>query len=104
MPPACGDVNAIPENIVLFDDHVAEVDTDPKQVALVRGGFLIVIDRGSLHLGGAANRVNHARKFYQHAVSSRLDDAPAMFGYLIISPLRPECLHLVSRFVRPEQE
>ena len=28
----------------------------------------------------------------------------AEFDALVLSRLRPECLHLVSRFVRPEQE
>ena len=36
----------------------------------------------ALDLGGAGDRVHHARELHQHAVAGQLDDAPLMLGDL----------------------
>ena len=73
-----GDVDAIAEDVVAVDDHVAEIDADPQlETAL---GWDGVVDgaRGALHLDGATQRVDDARKIRQQAVACGADDPPAM--------------------------
>ena len=73
-----GDVDAIAKDVVAVDDDVAEIDTDPQfETALGRDR---VVDgaRCSLHLDGAVQRVDDARKIRQQAVAGRADDPPAM--------------------------
>jgi hypothetical protein len=61
--------SAIPVNIVLFDDHVPEVDADPEDDALVLCRISIAVGHRPLNLDRAADRVDYARKFDQHAVA-----------------------------------
>ncbi len=73
-----GDVDAVTKNVVAVDDHVAEIDADPQlEPALGRNG---VIDgaRGTLHLDGAVQRIDDARKIRQQAVTGRADDPAAV--------------------------
>ncbi len=85
MPPGSanrlqprGDVDAVAVDVVPIDDHVAEIDPDAECDALVLGDFGIAVDHRPLNLDGAAHRVDHARKFHQHAVAGGLDDPAVM--------------------------
>jgi hypothetical protein len=73
-----GDVDAVAKNVVTVDDHVAEIDTDP-QLETARGRHRIVDGpRSTLHLDGAGQRIDNARKIRQQAVACGPNDAPAM--------------------------
>jgi hypothetical protein len=75
---ASGYVDAVAENIIRFDDHVAQVDPNPEADALVFGCVGIAVDHCALDLYGTANRIHHARKFRQHPVADVLYDAPTV--------------------------
>ncbi len=73
-----GDVDAVAEDVVAVDDHVAEIDADPQfETAL---GWERVVDgaRRALHRDGATKRVDDARKIRQQAVAGGADDSPPM--------------------------
>jgi hypothetical protein len=73
-----GDVDAIAEDVVTVDDHVAEVDTDPQFETALGRDRIVDRMRGPLHLDSAAQRIDHARKIRQKAVARGADDPPAM--------------------------
>jgi hypothetical protein len=57
----------------------------------------VPITHPALNLGGAGNRVHHARKFHQHAVARELDDASLMPGDLAVDEIRLKCLQCGER-------
>jgi len=59
---ACCDVDAVAVDVVALDDYVAEIDPDPEVNALVLRDFGVAVDHRPLDLGGAADRVDDARK------------------------------------------
>jgi hypothetical protein len=69
------DVHAIAIDVVVLDDHVAEVDADPERDALVRRALGLVLGHGALDLGGREHRAHCARELDQRAVAGQLDDA-----------------------------
>jgi hypothetical protein len=75
-----GDVDAIAEDIVSLDQHVADVDADaPFHSAFGRGPG-IPICRQPLQPQGALDGADHRAELDQHAVSGGLDDPSAMLG------------------------
>jgi len=74
----CSDVDAVAKDILSVDDHVAEIDPDP-QLEPARGRKRVV-DRpgGALHLDGAIERVDDARKIRQQAVTGGADNSAVM--------------------------
>src|SRR5712691_12368082 len=69
-----GDVDPVAINLLALDHHVAEIDTDAEFHPVLRRharvlGFEVGLDRDP-----AIDRVNHASKFSQHAVTSRVDE------------------------------
>ena len=75
---AGGDVDAITEDVVAVDDHVAEIDTDPQFETSVRRDRVVDRRDRPLHLDGAVHRVDDTRKIRQQAVARRADDPSAM--------------------------
>ena len=75
-----GDVDAVSEDIVAVDDHVAKIDADPQFETPFRRKRIVERARGLLHLDSAAERVDDAGKIRQQAVARRADDTPAMCG------------------------
>ena len=73
-----GDVDAIAKDVVAVDNHVAEIDADPQLQAALGRDRVVDRARGPLHLDGATQRVDDARKIRQHAVARGTDDPPAM--------------------------
>src|ERR1700682_933463 len=78
---AGGDIYTVPEDIVVVDDYVAEVNADAefdpdilRHVGVLRG-------HATLDFNGTAHRIDGAGKLYQHAVASGLDDAASVGGY-----------------------
>ena len=97
----CRDIDAVAIDVVAVDDHVAEIDTDAENDALVLGDTGIAVDHRPLDLARAPDCIDDARKFHQHAVACGLDDAAVMLADLRIAKLaamRPqasECPRLI---------
>ena len=73
-----GDIDAIAENVVAVDDHVAEIDADPELETALGRDRVVDRARDALHLDRTAQRIDDARKIRQQAVARRADDPPAM--------------------------
>ena len=94
MPPGCGDafearrdIHAVAEDVVALDDDVAEIDADAELDAPVLRHIGVALAHAALDLGGAGDRVHHARELHQHAVAGELDDAPLVLGDLGVDQL-----------------
>jgi hypothetical protein len=74
----CRDVHSVPEDVVVLDNNVALVNADAELDAVVQRRRCIALRHASLHLGRAAQGIDHACKFSQHAVAGVLYDAAAM--------------------------
>ena len=74
------DVDAVAENVTVFDDDVTDVDTDTELDALVGSHSLVALGHTALLLDGAADGVHRANEFDQNPVACTFDDASAMFG------------------------
>ena len=112
IPPGFGEclqprgyVDAIPEDVVLFGDHVAEVDPDAKLDPLIDRGSRIALDHAPLHVDCAPHGIDHARKLDEHSVAGVLDDPAMVFGYLGIDKRAAMRFEAFVRafFVRPHQ-
>jgi hypothetical protein len=78
-----GDVHAVAKNIVVLDHNIADIDADPEAPpAPFRLAFIRLLER-RLDLDRAANRVEHAAEFGEHAI-------PAVFA------IRPRCRAMSS--------
>src|SRR6516162_2857197 len=62
---------------MFFDDHVAQIDADPKPDALLVGHFPFALGHPALDLHGAAHSVHYTREVGEHTVAGILD-SPAM--------------------------
>src|SRR5262245_29097569 len=90
----CCDVNAVPINVVTIDDNIANIDADPELNAIFRRDFAVAVKHATLNVDSAAHCVDDADKFYQHPVSSGLNNSAAMFGDLGIDQFFAMCLEL----------
>ena len=77
LQPRC-DVDAVAVDVVAIDNHITKIDPDANGYALVLGHLGIAVDHRPLDLGSAADRIDDAREFDQHAVAGRPDDAAAV--------------------------
>jgi len=93
----CSDIDAIAKNIVLVDDHVAQIDADAELDPSLRRQVAIAPTHPALNLGGAQNRLDDAMEFDEHAVARRLDDAAVIFGDSRIDELEPVRLEACKR-------
>ena len=71
-------IDAVAVDVAAVGDHVAEIDPDAKGNAFVLGHLRVAVRHRPLDLGGAAHRIDDARKFHQHPVAGGLDDATVM--------------------------
>jgi len=92
-----GYVDTIAVDVVLLDDHVTEVDADPKRDALVLGRFLVPVDHTALDLDRAAYRVDDTGELRQKPVAGVLDDPAVMLGNLGINQFAEMCLEAFVR-------
>ena len=74
-----GNIDAVAVNIVTVNNDIADVDADPEDDTLVRWNSHISPDHAALNVYRATHRIDHARKLYQHAVASGLDNAATVF-------------------------
>ena len=71
-------MDAVTVDIAALDDHIAEIDPDPKPDALVPRQVRIALRHAALNVHSAAHGVDHACKLDQRAVADQLDDAAAV--------------------------
>jgi hypothetical protein len=75
-----GHVDAVAKDVVLLDNHVAEIDPNPKSDALVLGRFGVANCHSTLDLRSTAYCVHDTGKFGKQAVAGVLyDPAPVLF-------------------------
>ena len=99
-----GDVDAIAEDVVAIDDDVAEIDTDPQLETAFGRDRVVDGTRRSLHLEGAVQRVDDARKIRQKAVACGADDPSAVRRYQRVdSAAEPSERLMRTRFVLAHQ-
>src|SRR5208282_4424378 len=65
-------------DVVLFRDHISEVDPDPEGDALVLNRFGVAVSHCSLHFDSAADRIYYAGELREHSIAGVLYDAPSM--------------------------
>ena len=80
-------VDAVAENVVGLENHVADIDADAKQDAALFRHSGVALSHSALHLGGTGDGVHDARKLREHAVTGQLDDAALMFRDLRVDQL-----------------
>src|SRR5262249_34316302 len=91
------DIDAVAQDVVVLDDNVPQVDANAKPDTPLIGYVRLAVEHPTLHLDGAADRVDDAREFHEHAVAGILDDAPVIFLDLRIDQLPEMRLEAVVR-------
>ena len=81
------DVDAVAIDVVTIGYHIAKINSGAEGDALVFGCRCVTVDHCSLDLCGAADRIDNARKFHQHAVAGVLYNATTVFRDLRINQL-----------------
>jgi hypothetical protein len=92
-----GYIDPIAEDVVLLNDHVAEVHSDAECDAFVLGRFGIAFGHPALDLDSAAHRINHAWKFSEQAVAGILYRMAAVLLDLWLNELRQVHLQALVR-------
>jgi hypothetical protein len=82
-------VDAVAKDVVVLDDHVAQIDADPKLHPSRRRDVRVAPCHPALDLGCAQYRIGDAVELDQHAVASGLDDAAAILRDGRIDELDP---------------
>jgi hypothetical protein len=73
-------VHSIAVEIVSFDDHIAEMQTDTKYNPLCFGAFPVRFVHSLLELNRRRQRVACASKFYERPIAHQLDQPAAVSG------------------------
>ena len=73
-------VDAVAEQVVALDHHVAEVDPDTVDEAFFRRGSLLAFRRALLHRDRERHSVDDRAELSDEAVAHRLDDPSAILG------------------------
>ena len=94
---AGGNVDTIPEDIVVVDDDVPDVDADPQFDPLILRHRRILLGHFTLDFNGTAHRIHGTGKFDQHTVARGLDDPPAMLGNGGVNESLPDRLQAGQR-------
>ena len=74
------DVDPVAEDVLAVDDHVADVDADPKLEPPVGRQYGVALREGPLDLDGSVQGADHARKVAEHAVAGGADDPTLVPG------------------------
>jgi hypothetical protein len=72
------------EDVVLLNDHVAEVDADAELDPLLCRGLRVALGHVALDLRSAPDGINHACELGNEAIARVLDNPPAAFRDLRI--------------------
>ena len=81
---ARGDVDAVAEQVAVALDHVADGDADAEGHLPARRIGHVAGSQAFLDVDRAAYRFDRARKFSEHGVARRVEDAPACLGDEVI--------------------
>nr|WP_233421979.1 hypothetical protein [Ruegeria profundi] len=73
---ACGDIYTIPVNVILIDDNVANIETDPVSHLRILRQVRISDAYIVLHVQRTPNGLNCTCKLKKQAVAHQFDDAP----------------------------
>ena len=73
----CRDIHTVAEDVVFFDDHIAQIDPNAEPDATLLAHLRFAADHPALNLHSAAHRIHDTRKFRQQTIAGVLDD-PAM--------------------------
>src|SRR5262249_38742710 len=84
-----GDVDTVAEDIVVLDDHVAQIDAEAKLDPPCRRDVGVASRHAALNFRGAHHRIDNAAELDQHAVAGGLDDAAVVLRYGGIDELKP---------------
>ncbi len=84
-----GDVDAVAEDIVVLNDHVAQIDSDAVEERTRRRHVAIAPGHPFLKFDRAAQRLGDALKFHQQAIAGGLDDAAFAFCDRRVDQLEP---------------
>ena len=97
------DVHPVAENVLLLNDHLAEIDAHAKPDAALLRHLRLAVDHPALDLHGAADGIHHARKLRQEAVAGVFHNAPAVLRDLWIDQFAEVALEpfVGSLLVRP---
>ena len=71
-------IDAVAQNILAFDQHIAEIDAHAVEDALFLGNAGVAFHHLLLDGNGAFDCSDDRGKFQQHAVAGRLDQPPTM--------------------------
>ena len=74
----CRDIHPVAKDIVLFNDHVAEVDTNAEPDALFVWHLGFALSHPALDVYRASYGIDHTRKFRQQSVAGILYDVHAV--------------------------
>ena len=87
------DVDAVAENVVVLDDHVAEIDAGAQLDPPVRGYVGVASSHFALlDFRGAGDRAHYARELHQHPVAGELYDAAAQCSAILGSISSARCV------------
>ena len=77
---AGGDVHPVAIDVLVRDDHVAEVDADAEADALCLGHCRFAFGHATLNAGRALDRVDGAGELAERAVAHELDETAPVLG------------------------
>jgi hypothetical protein len=99
-----GDVDAVAEDVVTLDQHIAEMDADAPFHSAVGGDCGVPLRRQVLQRQGAFDGADHGPKLDQEAVTGGLEDPPTVLRDKRISrdPMVAQGPRR-ARFVKPHQ-
>ena len=84
---SCRYIDPVPEYVVLFNDHIAEIDPDAEPDPALFGHVRLTVDHPALDLDRTPDRVDHAGEFREQAVAGVLYDPAAVLGDLRVYQL-----------------
>src|SRR5215216_2204682 len=81
----CRNVDAVPVDIVVIADDIADIDAYAELDAALGWHLGIALNHATLNIDRATHRVDDADKFHQHAVARSLDDPAPVLSDLRIN-------------------
>ena len=90
-------VDAVAKDVVVLNDHVAEIDADAELHPSRRRDIRVASRHPALNLGRAQHGVGNAMELDEHAVAGGLDDAAVVLGDGRIDQLDPMGLETRKR-------
>jgi hypothetical protein len=90
-------VDAVPEDVALVFDDVADIDADSEFDPVLQRHLGVSFDHSALDFHGALHGIHRTCELDQHAVAGRPDDVPTMFPDLSVEQLASVRIQLGQR-------